>query len=47
MRRMATHKLFLMAVILTAATVSAFPQEIQMLDPALDHIVRPTQSWNA
>ena len=36
---MATHKLSLLAVTLTAATVSAFSQEIQMLDPALDHIV--------
>ena len=39
MRRMLTHRLFLLAVTLTAATVSAFPQEIQMLDPVLDHIV--------
>src|SRR5450631_659229 len=39
MPRMATHKLSLLAVTLTAATVSAFSQEIQMLDPALDHIV--------
>jgi gluconolactonase len=36
---MATHKLSLLAVTLTAATVPAFSQEIQMLDPALDHIV--------
>lgn len=39
MRRMMMHKISLLAVTLTAATVSAFPQEIQMLDPVLDHIV--------
>src|SRR5882672_5498695 len=39
MPRMTTHKLSLLAVILTAATVSAFSQEIQMLDPALSKIV--------
>ena len=33
------HKLFLLAVTLTTATVLAFPQEIQMIDPVLDHIV--------
>lgn len=36
---MATHKLSLLTMILTAATVPAFSQEIQMLDPAFDHIV--------
>jgi gluconolactonase len=36
---MATHKLSLLAAILTAVTASAFSQEIQMLDPALDPIV--------
>jgi gluconolactonase len=36
---MATHKLSLLAATLAAATVPAFSQEIQMLDPALDHIV--------
>ena len=36
---MATHSLSLLAVILTAASLPAFSQEIQMLDPALDHIV--------
>jgi gluconolactonase len=36
---MAAHRLSLLAAILTAATVPAFSQEIQMLDPALDHIV--------
>jgi gluconolactonase len=39
MHRMVMHKISLLAVTLTAATVSAFPQEIQMLDPVLDHIV--------
>src|SRR5690348_5968260 len=39
MPRMATHKLSLLAVILAAATVPAFSQEIQMLDPALSQIV--------
>jgi gluconolactonase len=39
MPRMATHKLSLLAAILAAASVSVFSQEIQMLDPALDHIV--------
>ena len=33
------HKLSLLAAIFAAATVPAFSQEIQMLDPALDHIV--------
>jgi len=33
------HKLSLLAATLTAATVSAFAQEIKMLDPVLDHIV--------
>jgi gluconolactonase len=36
---MVMHKISLLAVTLTAATVSAFPQEIQMLDPVLDHFV--------
>jgi gluconolactonase len=39
MRRMVMPKLVLLAVTLASATVSAFAQEIQMLDPALDHIV--------
>ena len=33
------YKLFLLAAILTTAAVPAFSQEIQMLDPALNHIV--------
>ena len=36
---MVIPKLFLLAVVLATATVSAFSQEIQMLDPTLDHIV--------
>src|ERR1051326_4654044 len=36
---MATHKLSLLVAILTATTVPAFSQEIQMLDPALDQIM--------
>jgi gluconolactonase len=39
MCRMAAQNLSLLAVILAAATVPAFSQEIQMLDPALDQIV--------
>ena len=39
MRRIVIPKLVFFAVILTAANVPAFPQEIQMLDPVLHHIV--------
>ncbi len=39
MPRMATHKLSLLAAILAAAAAPAFSQEIQVLNPALDHIV--------
>jgi gluconolactonase len=38
---MAAHKLFLSAAILAASTALAFPQEIQMLDPAVNQIVSP------
>jgi hypothetical protein len=38
MRRMVIPKLALLAVIFRPANVSAFPHEIQMLDPVLDHI---------
>jgi gluconolactonase len=38
---MATYRLFLLAVALTGVTVSAFPQDIQKLDLALDRLVAP------
>jgi gluconolactonase len=38
---MSIHRLSLLAMTLTAVTMSAFSQDIQKLDPALDHIVGP------
>lgn len=38
---MSIHRLLLLAPALAAVTVGAFSQDIQKLDPALDHIVRP------
>src|SRR5579862_5683177 len=39
MRRMAINRLSLLGLVLTAVTLPAFSQDVQKLDPALDHLV--------
>jgi gluconolactonase len=38
---MAKHRLFLLALALTLVTLSAFSQDVQKLDPALDRLIAP------